>query len=71
MILSPVPNLLSCCHLGRQALDAFFGFGDSRLKSQTKNDLNWGADKAAPSILPPGLESQAHHLRFYQFKFEL
>ena len=44
--ISPVPNLLSCCHLARQALDAFFGFGDSRLKSQTKNELNWGADKA-------------------------
>ena len=28
-------------------------------------------DSSAPSILPPRFESQAHHLRFYQFIFEL
>ena len=28
-------------------------------------------DSPVPSILPPGFESQAHHLCFYQFIFEL
>ena len=28
-------------------------------------------DSAAPSILPPGFESKAHHLHFYQLLFGL
>ena len=40
-------------------------------KKKNMDDHHSSVDPSAPTILRPRFESQAHHLRFYQFIFEL